>query len=178
MRKTCGSHSVLNSSFHPSRWSVFTVVVKEKNSDGKDEKAGEGSNNTDRILNRIRRSGKFVGVAERFALGVRGPMTLLCGFTGVPLKAFAAGVALGALFGTVPIQLALGYVLRDRPTTVGAIGAAFFSFYTFSPPIMAAVGGVTLWLGRKKDGKEKEEKKEVAAVGEEELELGEEGAGI
>ncbi|CAM9415457.1 unnamed protein product, partial [Laminaria digitata] len=101
-----------------------------------------------RILDRIRRSGKFVGVAERFALGVRGPMTLLCGFTGVPVKGFAGGVALGALFGTLPIQLALGYVLRDRPATVAAIGAAFLSLYTLGPPIMAAVGGVTLWLSR------------------------------
>lgn len=77
-------------------------------------------------------------------------MTLLCGFTGVPLRGFATGVALGALFGTVPIQLALGHALRDRPATVGAIGAALISYYTLGPPILAAVGGATLWLGRNK----------------------------
>lgn len=104
-------------------------------------------------------------------------MTLLCGFTGVPVKKFAAGVAIGALFGTMPIQLALGYVLRDKPATVGAIGAAFLSFYTLGPPIMAAVGGVTLWLttrgGGKKGGPGEQELRDG-----EKLELGAEGAGI
>lgn len=116
-------------------------------------------------------------MAERFAVGARGPMTLLCGFTGVPLRGFAAGVVLGALFGTMPIQLSVGYVLRDRPAAVAAIGTAFFSFYVFGPAIIAAVGGTTLWLGKRKstpgDNGERRE-----AGGEGGLELGTSGAGI
>ncbi|CAM9274166.1 unnamed protein product, partial [Sphacelaria rigidula] len=85
----------------------------------------------------IRSSGRFVGVAERFMVGARGPMTLLCGFTGVPFTRFAAGVALGAFFGTVPIQLAVGHVLRDRPEIMASIGAAFLSYYALGPPLVA-----------------------------------------
>lgn len=104
-------------------------------------------------------------------------MTLLCGFTGVPLRGFAAGVALGALFGTVPIQLALGHVLRDQPAAVATIGAAFISYYAFGPPIVAAVGGATLWLSRKKEGEEGVMKEKEFEI-EEGVELGAGGAGI
>lgn len=134
--------------------------------------------NAERILDRIRRSGRFVGIAERFAVGARGPMTLLCGFTGVSFRGFAAGVAVGALFGTIPIQLALGYALRDRPAAVGAIGAAFISFYTLGPPIMAAVGGATLWLGRRREGKKGPSKMTQAPGKEGALEFWGDGAGI
>lgn len=120
-------------------------------------------------------------MVERFAVGVRGPMNLLYGFTGVPLRGFAAGVVLGALFGTMPIQLSLGYALRDRPAAVAAIGTAFVSCYVFGPPIVAAVGGTTLWLGKRRnppsdDGAVEGERQE--AGGEGGLELGTSGAGI
>ena len=108
-------------------------------------------------------------------------MSLLCGFTGVPLRGFATGVALGALFGTVPIQLALGYALRNRPAAVAAIGASFISYYAFGPPLIAAIGGATLWLGRRRerprDGRQGNDERQNAG-GEGRLELGEDGAGI
>lgn len=104
-------------------------------------------------------------------------MTLLCGFTGVPLRDFAAGVATGALIGTVPIQLALGHALRNRPTVVAAIGTAFISYYALGPPIVAAVGGATLWLARMRAGKDGAgEESDSGSEGV--LELGAEGAGI
>lgn len=120
-------------------------------------------------------------MAARFAVGARGPMTLLCGFTGVPLRGFAAGVVLGALFGTIPIQLSVGYALRDRPAAVAAIGTAFLSFYVFGPAILAAVGGTTLWLGKRRstprdDGEVGGGRREEGGEGG--LELGTSGAGI
>lgn len=111
-------------------------------------------------------------------MGARGPMTLLCGFTGVSCRGFAAGVAVGALFGTVPIQLALGYALRDRPAAVAAIGTAFLSFYSLGPPIMAAVGGATLWVGRKREGKGGPPRATPIVGKEAALEFGGDGAGI
>lgn len=125
---------------------LFFPPLKDDNNAVTKERTQQG--NTERLLERIRRSGRWVGVAERFALGIRGPMALLCGFTGVPFRSFATGVAIGALFGTVPIQLALGHVLRNRPSAVGGIGAAFVSYYALGPPIVGAAGAVGLWLGQ------------------------------
>ena len=44
------------------------------------------------------------GAIQRFSVGFRGPLCLVCGFTGVPPVRFALGAALGAL-GTMPLQL-------------------------------------------------------------------------
>ena len=44
------------------------------------------------------------GLVQRFSLGFRGPLCLVCGFTGVSARQFGAGAALGAL-GTMPLQL-------------------------------------------------------------------------
>lgn len=46
----------------------------------------------------------YAGLIQRFSLGFRGPLCLVCGFTDVSASQFLAGVALGAL-GTLPIQL-------------------------------------------------------------------------
>ena len=44
------------------------------------------------------------GAIQRFSLGFRGPLCLVCGFTGVAPSKFALGAALGAL-GTMPLQI-------------------------------------------------------------------------
>ncbi len=46
----------------------------------------------------------LAGAIQRFSLGFRGPLCLVCGFTGVPPARFALGAAVGAL-GTMPLQL-------------------------------------------------------------------------
>ncbi|CAM9458866.1 unnamed protein product, partial [Discosporangium mesarthrocarpum] len=111
--------------------------------------AGKGGNGVvTRAMNKIQSSGRFVGVTSRFALGIRGPVALLCGFTGVPLADYGVGVMLGAL-GTMPIQLTLGIALRDRPRAVAALTAAFISFYSLSPAMLATVASVTtFWASR------------------------------
>ncbi|EIE24378.1 hypothetical protein COCSUDRAFT_83682 [Coccomyxa subellipsoidea C-169] len=56
----------------------------------------------------------YIGAVQRFSLGFRGPLCLLSGFTGVPAAQFATGASIGAL-GTMPIQLTIGYFLRNAP---------------------------------------------------------------
>ena len=45
------------------------------------------------------------GTVQRFSLGFRGPLCLVCGFTGVSPHLFASGVAVGAV-GTMALQIA------------------------------------------------------------------------
>ena len=45
------------------------------------------------------------GTVQRFSLGFRGPLCLVCGFTGVSPQLFASGVAVGAV-GTMALQIA------------------------------------------------------------------------
>ena len=74
----------------------------------------EGSQATERALATVRSFGVAVGAVQRFCVGLRGPVCLAAGFTGMPLSKFALGAAIGASI-TVPLQLAAGYLLRDSP---------------------------------------------------------------
>ncbi|KAK9906818.1 hypothetical protein WJX75_008490 [Coccomyxa subellipsoidea] len=56
----------------------------------------------------------WIGTVQRFSLGFRGPLCLISGFSGVPATRFAAGASIGAL-GTMPIQLTIGYLMRNSP---------------------------------------------------------------
>ena len=47
---------------------------------------------------------RAAGAIQRFSLGFRGPLCLVCGFTGVAPSKFAVGAAVGAL-GTMPLQI-------------------------------------------------------------------------
>jgi hypothetical protein len=70
-----------------------------------DEKGGGGSEHDDLSV-------CGVGFIQRFSLGFRGPLCLVCGFTNVPAPHFLGGVAVGAL-GTMPIQL---FVVTPSPS--------------------------------------------------------------
>ena len=52
------------------------------------------------------------GAIQRFSLGFRGPLCLVCGFTGVAPSKFALGAAVGAL-GTMPLQILVVSSLYD-----------------------------------------------------------------
>lgn len=66
----------------------------------------------DTATNIVGTYGRLIGFVERFFIGFRGAIALMSGFTGVPFSSFGCGVALGA-FVTLPMQLGVGYVLRD-----------------------------------------------------------------
>lgn len=72
------------------------------------------SKSFDRAVQTINKRSRTIGAIQRFSVGFRGPLCLVCGFTGVPATTFALGAAIGAL-GTMPIQLTVGYFLRDTP---------------------------------------------------------------
>eukprot|EP00891_Asterochloris_glomerata_P000230 jgi/Astpho2/230/Aster-02133 len=60
-----------------------------------------------RAVAQIQRWGRWIGTVQRFSLGFRGPLCLVCGFTGVSPQLFASGVAVGTV-GTMALQIAAG----------------------------------------------------------------------
>ncbi|CAM9508116.1 unnamed protein product [Choristocarpus tenellus] len=142
---------------------VKTTSSRATDSPGKSSGVVKGRRGEDvmsRALATIRRSGRFVGVAERFAVGMRGPTALLCGAMGVPAVDFGLGVALGAL-GTMPLQLSIGLLLRDQPKAVASVAAAFVSYYALGPAILTAATSIAaLWTRGKKGRKNLREKGE------------------
>ncbi|KAL7116250.1 hypothetical protein ACP275_04G230800 [Erythranthe tilingii] len=66
------------------------------------------------ITRAIQRYGNLIGFVERFSVGVRNPTAFLAGATGISPECFFAGVCCGGLI-TVPLQLAIGFLLRERP---------------------------------------------------------------
>ena len=94
-------------------------------------------------------SGARAGLIQRFTVGFRGPLCLVCGFTGVSAAEFLGGAALGAL-GTMPLQLGLGYLLRDSPNvylTALALAAGPNLVGHVAGPVLTAAG--LWWVGRK-----------------------------
>uniref|UniRef100_A0A453NPJ3 Uncharacterized protein n=1 Tax=Aegilops tauschii subsp. strangulata TaxID=200361 RepID=A0A453NPJ3_AEGTS len=71
----------------------------------------------------IQKYGNLIGFVERFSIGVRNPTGFLAGAVGVSADCYFAGVCCGCLF-TLPIQLAVGFLLRERPVVALASVAA------------------------------------------------------
>ncbi|KAH9784850.1 transmembrane protein [Citrus sinensis] len=65
------------------------------------------------ITQSVQKYGNLIGF-ERFSLGVRNPTAFLAGTMGIPPDCFFAGVCCGGLL-TLPIQLVIGFLLRERP---------------------------------------------------------------
>ena len=97
----------------------------------------------------VSESGALAGLIQRFSVGFRGPLCLVCGFAGVSAAEFLGGVALGAL-GTMPLQLGLGYLIRDSPNvylTALALAAGPNLVGHVAGPVLTAAG--LWWVGRK-----------------------------
>ena len=76
---------------------------------------------------------RHAGAIQRFSVGFRGPLCLVCGFTGVPATTFALGAAIGAL-GTMPIQLTVVGVRCDHANNLAGSGShacVVFSAYMY-----------------------------------------------
>lgn len=100
------------------------------------------SKSFDRAVDVITKRSRSIGAIQRFSVGFRGPLCLVCGFTGVPPVRFALGAALGAL-GTMPLQLTVGYFLRHTPNpylTALAVVSAPNLCGQLLGPIAAATG--------------------------------------
>eukprot|EP00957_Ditylum_brightwellii_P092643 7054371-Ditylum_brightwellii.AAC.1 len=88
-------------------------------------------------------TGDYIGFVTRLSVGVRGPIMLLSGFTGsVSLWKFMVGSAVGACV-SLPVQLYMGYFMRDNP---GAVVSAIAGISTVAigVPFVIAVG---TWMG-------------------------------
>jgi len=99
----------------------------------------------ERALRRVQSSGGAVGFVQRWMVGVRYPIALVCGFTGVPFRSFASGV-LGGAVGTLTVQLAIGYALRNNPKATGVIAAGIATYYMLGAPLAALASSVVLYF--------------------------------
>lgn len=93
----------------------------------------KGKSGDEKVLRLVSESGQYIGFVARFCVGLRAPIALTCGvLPGVSIGRFAAGAALGGLV-TVPIQLVLGVLLRDRVTSPVGLATLCASFYAAGP---------------------------------------------
>ncbi|CAN1140990.1 hypothetical protein LINPERPRIM_LOCUS25185 [Linum perenne] len=86
-------------------------------------------------------------VVERFSLGVRNPTAFLAGSLGISPECFFAGVCCGGLI-TLSVQLAIGFLLRERPMFALATVASVVGIWTVFPYAMAASTALFLYLRR------------------------------
>ncbi|WOL00926.1 hypothetical protein Cni_G09639 [Canna indica] len=77
-------------------------------------KLGIGKEKIVSITKVVQKYGKLIGFVERFSVGVRNPTAFLAGAWGISPDCFFAGVCCGCLI-TLPIQLTIGFLLRERP---------------------------------------------------------------
>lgn len=108
-------------------------------------KLGIGKEKAVEISCAVRKYGNLIGFVERFALGARNPTAFLAGASGISAECFFAGVCCGGLI-TLPIQLAVGFLLRKRPVVALATVATAVGFWTAFPYLLATITAVLLYL--------------------------------
>ncbi|XP_047940679.1 uncharacterized protein LOC125188007 [Salvia hispanica] len=118
---------------------------QSKASDDVLSKIGVGEEKAKEISGTVQRYGNLIGFVERFSLGVRNPTAFLAGAMGITPECFFAGVCCGGLI-TLPIQLAIGFLLRERPVFALATIATVVGIWTVFPYALAALTGLFLYL--------------------------------
>ncbi|KAJ3708120.1 hypothetical protein LUZ61_011825 [Rhynchospora tenuis] len=111
-------------------------------------KLGIGKEKVLSITRVVQKYGNLSGFIERFSLGVRNPTAFLAGVCGVSADCFFAGVCCGGLF-TLSLQLAIGFLLRERPVVALASVAAFVGIWTLFPYLIAASTALFIYLRQK-----------------------------
>lgn len=114
-------------------------------------KLGIGKEKAVSVSRAVQKYGNLIGFVERFSIGVRNPTSFLAGAVGVSADCYFAGVCCGCLF-TLPIQLALGFLLRERPVVALASVAAAVGIWTVFPYAAAACTALFLYLRQRKSG--------------------------
>ncbi|KAK3156209.1 hypothetical protein QOZ80_2AG0104270 [Eleusine coracana subsp. coracana] len=112
-------------------------------------KIGIGKEKVQSITRGVQKYGNLIGFVERFSIGVRNPTSFLAGALGISADCYFAGVCCGCLF-TLPIQLAIGFALRERPLVALASVAAAVGICTMFPYAAAACTALFLYLRRRK----------------------------
>ncbi|XP_074267539.1 uncharacterized protein LOC141590931 [Silene latifolia] len=108
-------------------------------------KLGIGREKLVKITRAVQKYGNLSGFVERFSLGVRNPTAFLAGAMGVSPECFFAGVCCGGLV-TLPIQLAIGFLLRERPLFAVATVASVVGIWTIFPYAVAASTALFFYL--------------------------------
>ncbi|XP_061353509.1 uncharacterized protein LOC133298260 [Gastrolobium bilobum] len=106
---------------------------------------GIGKEKALEITGVVQKYGNLVGFVERFSLGVRNPTAFLAGALGISEECFFAGVLCGGLF-TLPIQLGIGFLLRERPIFALATVATVVGIWTIFPYAVAASTALFFYL--------------------------------
>ncbi|KVI12299.1 uncharacterized protein LOC112507413 [Cynara cardunculus var. scolymus] len=96
----------------------------------------------------VQRYGNLIGFVERFSLGVRNPTAFLAGVLDISPECFFAGVCCGGLI-TLPIQLGIGFLLRERPVFALATVATVVGMWTMFPYAVAASTALFFYLRRR-----------------------------
>ncbi|KAL7590481.1 hypothetical protein Lser_V15G38960 [Lactuca serriola] len=100
------------------------------------------------LTNIVQRYGNLIGFVERFSLGVRNPTAFFAGALDISPECFFAGVCCGGLI-TLPIQLAIGFFLRERPVFAIATVATVVGVWTVFPYAVAAITALFFYLRRR-----------------------------
>lgn len=108
-------------------------------------KLGVGKEKLMNLTGAVQRYGNLSGFVERFSIGVRNPTAFLAGAMGVSPDCFFAGVCCGGLI-TLPIQLGIGFLLRERPLFAVASVATVVGVWTMFPYTVAAVTSLYFYL--------------------------------
>ncbi|KAF8088532.1 hypothetical protein N665_0538s0027 [Sinapis alba] len=108
-------------------------------------KMGIGKEKAMSITQAVQKYGNLSGFVERFSLGVRNPTAFFAGALGISPECFFAGVCCGGLI-TLPIQLVIGFLLRERPMFAVATVATVVGIWTIFPYMVAAVTALYLYI--------------------------------
>lgn len=108
-------------------------------------KVGIGKDKVANITTLVQKFGNLSGFVERFSLGVRNPTAFLAGAMGIAPECFFVGVCCGGLI-TLPIQLAIGFFLRERPVFAVATVATAVGIWTLFPYVVAASTAIFFYL--------------------------------
>ncbi|GKV00660.1 hypothetical protein SLEP1_g13322 [Rubroshorea leprosula] len=111
-------------------------------------KLGIGKEKALSITRAVKKYGNLIGFVERFSLGVRNPTAFLAGAMGISPEYFFAGVCCGGLI-TLPIQLGIGFLLRERPVFALTTVATAVGIWTVFPYLVAASTALFLFLRRR-----------------------------
>ncbi|KAG9446494.1 hypothetical protein H6P81_012622 [Aristolochia fimbriata] len=118
---------------------------KTKTSEDVCSKLGIGKEKALSITQAVQKYGNLIGFVERFSIGVRNPTAFLAGMLGISAECFFAGVCLGGLV-TLPVQLVIGFLLRERPLMAVAGVATVVGIWTVFPYILGISTALFLYL--------------------------------
>ncbi|XP_013725026.1 inner membrane protein BB_0250-like [Brassica napus] len=108
-------------------------------------KLGIGKEKAMGITQAVQKYGNLSGFVEIFSLGVRNPTAFFAGALGISPECFFAGVCCGGLI-TLPIQLVIGFLLRERPMFAVTTVATVVGIWTIFPYMVAAATALYLYI--------------------------------